>query len=129
MASRKSTTRGGKRRGKRSSNPIDDALARLERDIPRLLRQLRSNVKDLKGQVDRARTDGEKRWREAERKVKRDATQLRQRLEKAIGRMRKGATAAKARTARVISAKAKAVKAKAAKAKPAKRRATSRKRR
>jgi len=124
LATRKKKISSRKTPGKkRSANPIDDALARLERDIPRLLRQLRSNVKDLKGQVDRARADGEKRWREAERKVKRDAAQLRQRLEKAIGRMRKGAKAAKARTARAISAK------RGAKARPAKRKASTRKRR
>ncbi len=119
MATRKKSSSRKTPGKKRSANPIDDALARLERDIPRLLRQLRGNVKDLKGQVDRARTDGEKRWREAERKVKRDATQLRQRLEKAIGRMRSGAKAAKARTARAIGAKAK----------PAKRKSGTRKRR
>lgn len=116
MAARKKSSSRKAPGKKRSANPIDDALARLERDIPRLLRQLRGNVKDLKGQVDRARTDGENRWREAERKVKRDATQLRQRLEKAIGRMRSGA---KARTASAIGAKAK----------PAKRKSGTRKRR
>ena len=81
-----------KRRKRSGSNPIDDALARLERDIPRLLRQLRTNVQDLQGQVDRARADGEKRWRDAERKIKKDAAELRQkletRLEGAVGRIR-----------------------------------------
>lgn len=123
MATRKKSSSRKAPAKKRSANPIDDALARLERDIPRLLRQLRGNVKDLKDQVDRARTDGEKRWRDAEKKVKRDATQLRQRLEKAIGRMRSGAKAAKARTASAISAK------RGAKTKPAKRKSGTRKRR
>ena len=89
-----------KRRTQRRANPIDDALARLERDIPKLLRQLRTNVQDLQSQVDRARADGEQRWRDAERKIKNDATQLRQNLEKrfggVVGRIRAKGTAAKA---------------------------------
>ncbi len=87
---RKSPSRS--RRGSaKSANPIDDALARLERDLPRLLRQLRGNVQDLQKQVDRARADGEKRWRSAERKIKQDAAALRKRVEDSIGRMRGGA--------------------------------------
>lgn len=88
MASRKSGTKGGAKRGGRKTNPIDDALARLERDIPRLLRQLRSNMRELQTQVDRARADGEKRWKLAEGKLKKDAARLRQGLESAIGRVR-----------------------------------------
>jgi hypothetical protein len=90
MASRKSKAKSGARRGTRKANPIDDALARLERDIPRLLRQLRSNVRELQVQVDRARADGEKRWRLAEGKLKKDAARIRQGLETAIGRVRGG---------------------------------------
>ena len=81
-------------------NPIDDALARLERDIPRLLRQLRRNVQDLQRQVARARSDGEKRWQTAERKLKQDANRLRSRLEGAIGRVRGGRRAKPGRPAR-----------------------------
>lgn len=89
-ARKKSPGRPGRASAKRA-NPIDDALARLERDLPRLLRQLRGNVQDLQKQVDRARADGEKRWRGAERKIKQDAALLRKRLEKSIDRMRGGA--------------------------------------
>jgi len=80
--------RRGARRSGRKANPIDEALARLERDIPRLLRQLRSNMRELQTQVDRARADGEKRWKLAEGKLKKDAARLRQGLESAIGRVR-----------------------------------------
>lgn len=93
-----------KRTAKRSpsarGNPIDAALARLERDIPRLLRQLRSSVQDLHRQVARARSDGEKRWQTAERKLKQDANRLRSRLEGAIGRVRGGKSARPRRPAR-----------------------------
>ena len=89
-----STKRGSPRASSRRRNPIDDALARLERDVPRLLRQLRSSVQDLHRQVARARSDGEKRWQKAERKLKQDASRLRARLEGAIGRVR-GARSAK----------------------------------
>jgi len=95
MASRKSTTKGGARRSGRKANPIDEALARLERDIPRLLRQLRSNMRELQTQVDRARADGEKRWKLAEGKLKKDAARLRQGLESAIGRVRGRGTSAR----------------------------------
>jgi uncharacterized protein (DUF885 family) len=112
------------------ANPIDDALARLEREIPRLLRQLRANVRDLQGQVVRARADGEKRWQQAERKLKKDATQIRQRVEKklesAIGRMR-----GKRKAARPVpksKAKRAAGSATTRKAKAPKRRKTTRKR-
>lgn len=88
--------RGSTRVSSRRGNPIDDALARLERDVPRLLRQLRSSVQDLHRQVARARSDGEKRWQKAERKLKQDASRLRTRLEGAIGRVR-GARSAKPR--------------------------------
>ena len=97
----KKSTSQPKRRTQRRANPIDDALARLERDIPNLLRQLRTNVQDLQSQVDRARADGEQRWRDAERKIKNEATQLRQNLEKrfagAVGRIRAKGKAAKPR--------------------------------
>jgi hypothetical protein len=121
LATKKQSKRGQTRRKTTRAHPIDDALARLERDIPRLLRQLRTSVKDLRTQVERARSDGEKRWAEAERKVKRDAAQLRQRLERAIGRMRGGAKAAKARAAKAVGVKAKATKRRAS---PRKRRTT-----
>jgi hypothetical protein len=104
MASRASKTKAGTRRGTRKANPIDDALARLERDIPRLLRQLRSNVRELQTQVDRARADGEKRWRLAEGKLKKDAARLRQGLESAIGRVRGRGKAARGKGARAGSA-------------------------
>lgn len=100
---KKSTSRP-KRRTRSGVNPIDDALARLERDIPKLLRQLRTNVQDLQSQIDRARADGEQRWRDAERKIKQDATQLRQNLEKrlegAVGRIRGKGKAAKAKASK-----------------------------
>lgn len=88
MAARGSDSkrRGARRSGR--SNPIDDALAKLERDLPRLLRQLRGNVRDMQRQVERARADGEKRWQDAERKLKRDAAQFRGRLEAALARVR-----------------------------------------
>lgn len=92
MTTSKKTSSRSKRSTRGRANPIDDALARLERDIPRLLRQLRSNVRDLQDQVVRARADGEKQWKKAERKLKQDASQIRRRVEKklesAIGRMR-----------------------------------------
>jgi len=121
LATRKKSPRKSTRRAKRSANPIDDALARLERDVPRLLRQMRSNVKVLHGQVGRARSDGEKRWKEAERKIKKDATQLKQRLEKAIGRMRGKAKSVRAQAAKAASRVGKATR-------PAKRKAGTRKR-
>lgn len=98
MAARKKPSRKAAP-GKRNANPIDEALARLERDIPRILRQLRSNVREMQKQVDRARADGEKRWREAERKIKQDAGVLRTRLERAIGRVSGSARKVKARVA------------------------------
>ncbi|MBY0401151.1 hypothetical protein K2X89_12710 [Myxococcota bacterium] len=107
MASRASKAKGGTRRSTRRTSPIDDALARLERDIPRLLRQLRSNVRELQTQVDRARADGEKRWRLAEGKLKKDAARIRQGLESAIGRVRGGGKAARAKVSGA-AAKAKA---------------------
>jgi hypothetical protein len=88
MASKASRSKGSAKKGKRRANPIDDALARLERDIPRLLRQLRTHVKDMQKQVDRARADGEKRWRMAEDKIKEDAARVRERLETTIDRVR-----------------------------------------
>lgn len=100
MASRASKTKTGPRRSARKANPIDDALARLERDIPRLLRQLRRNVRELQVQVDRARADGEKRWRLAEGKLKKDAARIRQGLETAIGRVRGGGKAVRGKGAR-----------------------------
>ncbi len=109
MVTSKSKSKPASSRSKRSprgrANPIDDALARLERDIPKLLRQLRRNVQDLQRQVARARTDGEKRWQKAEHKIKQDANRLRSRLEGAIGRIRgsrkakPGGTGRKARAA------------------------------
>lgn len=137
--SRKNSSRS-KRSTRRRANPIDDALARLEREIPRLLRQLRANVRDLQGQVVRARADGEKRWQRAERKLKQDATQIRQRVEKklegAIGRMRGKRKAARpipgSKTKALSKAKAKAKRAAGSattrKAKSPKRRKSARKR-
>ncbi|MFO0690989.1 MAG: hypothetical protein U0900_19990 [Myxococcota bacterium] len=110
MASRKSGTKGGARRTGRKANPIDDALARLERDIPRLLRQLRSNVRELQTQVDRARADGEKRWRLAEGKLKKDAARLRRGLESAIGRVRSRGKATRGKTTRAGGAAGKSAR-------------------
>lgn len=106
---------------------LDDALARLERDIPKLLRQLRRNVQELQRQVDRARTDGEKRWQKAERKIKQDATRLRSRLEGAIGRIR-GPRKAKASGPRRKTGVAAKGAAKGAATSPKKRRGPARKR-
>lgn len=111
MASRASKTKAGTRRSARKTNPIDEALARLERDIPRLLRQLRSNVRELQTQVDRARADGEKRWRLAEGKLKKDATRLRKGLESAIGRVRGRGKAARGKGAGAGGAAGKASRA------------------
>jgi hypothetical protein len=98
MASRAKSSRSGTPRKKKGASPIDDALARLEREIPKLLRQLRTNMRDLQRQVDRARSDGEKRWREAERKIKQDAAKLRTTLGSAVDRMRgRGKPARKAK--------------------------------
>jgi len=138
VATSKRTSSRSKRSTRRRANPNDDALARLEREIPRLLRQLRANVRDLQGQVVRARADGEKRWQQAERKLKKDATQIRQRLEKklesAIGRMRGNRKAArpipksKAKAMSKAKAKRSAGSAATRKAKSPKRRKNARKR-
>ena len=130
MATSKKTSSRSKRSTRGRANPIDDALARLEREIPRLLRQLRSNVRDLQGQVVRARADGEKQWKKAELRLKQDATQIRRRVEKklesAIGRMR-----GKRKVARPIpkaTSKAKPKRAGSKAAKAPKRRKSARKR-
>ncbi len=106
----KPTSRRPRRSPRKRANPIDDALARLERDIPKLLRQLRRNVQDLQRQVARARTDGEQRWLKAERKLKQDANRIRTRLEGAIGRMRGSRKAKPGGTVRKAGATAKAPK-------------------
>ena len=132
VATSKKTSSRSKRSTRRRANPIDDALARLEREIPRLLRQLRANVRDLQGQVVRARADGEKRWQQAERKLKKDATQIRQRVEKklesAIGRMRGKRKAARAIPRSKAKTRRSAGSAKTRKAKSPTRRKSARKR-
>jgi len=116
---RKKGSSRAKPRARRGANPIDDALARLERDIPRLLRQLRNNVQKLQGQVDQARADGDQRWRDAERKVKKDAAMLRAhlktRLESAIGRIRGEGKPAKSKASRTKAAATRGAKKRARK--------------
>ena len=60
-AAKKKTARKSSRGVRSGADAIDSALASLEKEIPRLVRQLRGNLRDLEKQAEKARRDGEKR--------------------------------------------------------------------
>ena len=109
MATRgKSNGRGARDRAR---DALEDSLHQLERQLPknlsRLVKQLRGNLKSLQTQVERLRAERDQRWSRLQTQVRRDAAKLFRRLEKAIepkptrkpSRTRKPAAAArKART-------------------------------
>ena len=86
MAARKK--RAARSAGARARDALEESLRQLEKQLPfdlsRLVKQLRSNLKDLQAQVERMRADREGRWNRMQIQVRRDAARLFRRLEKAI---------------------------------------------
>jgi DNA repair exonuclease SbcCD ATPase subunit len=86
MATRgKSNGRGARDRAR---DALEDSLHQLERQLPknlsRLVKQLRANLKSLQTQVERLRAERDERWSRLQTQVRRDAAKLFRRLEKAI---------------------------------------------
>ena len=84
MAARKNKTT----RMKTSRRSAQEALNRLEKELPpnlrRLVKQVRRNLNDMQKQLEKARTDREARWNQMETQMRRDAVKLIKRLEKVI---------------------------------------------
>lgn len=90
---------------------VDDALARLERELPRnlatVVAQVRRRLGELEKQLDRARSELEKARAQGERRLARIENQLRseavkqmKRLEKAVAPKKKTRRKTKRKTAR-----------------------------
>ncbi len=77
---------GAKRRAPREA--IDATLASLERELPpnfaRAVAQLRARLRGLEKQLDRARSESERRWVKQQRQVRGELVRLLQRLERAV---------------------------------------------
>jgi hypothetical protein len=99
----------------RALEALDKNFRELERRLPKnlrgALRDLRSNLKALQRQVDRARVEREQRWRRLEKRIRSDTARLLRRLERAVApagsssasskpRARRKSTARKKKTAR-----------------------------
>jgi hypothetical protein len=73
---------------KRARSAIEGGMRDFERRLPpnmkSAVRDLRSNLKVLQQQLERARKDRDARWRALERRIRRDIVRLLQRLEKAL---------------------------------------------
>lgn len=92
MAAKKRTVKKKKATAKKNPRTarqvFDDSLRSLEKQLgptaARRVRELRNNVRSLERQVDRARADAEKRLRNAETQIRKDAVKMLRRLEHLI---------------------------------------------
>ncbi|SRR5258706_16128634 len=73
---------------KRARNAIEGGMRDFQRRFPPNMksaaRDLRSNLKALQRQLERARKDRDARWRALDTRIRRDIVRLLQRLEKAL---------------------------------------------
>jgi TolA-binding protein len=85
MASRTRSVRGA---GERARDALEDSLHQLEKQLPknlsRMVKQLRANLRTLQSQIERLRADRDQRWTRLQTQVRRDAAKLFRRLEKAV---------------------------------------------
>ena len=81
----------------RTRKAIDKNLRDLERELPKhlkaLIRDVRRGVKELEDQIEKARADGEARWSELEKQVRRDSDKMLKRF--GIGKGKKKAAKSK----------------------------------
>ena len=98
---KKSTTR---KTGSRARAAIDDGLRDLEKRLPKNLRSsvrdLRGNIKALQKQADRLRDERDARWQKLETQVRGDVAKLLRRLEKAVAPSARKKAPARKKTAR-----------------------------
>ena len=66
--------------GAKTRKVIDDNLRSLERELPKhlksILRDIRNGIGELEDQVEKARGDAEKRWKDLENQVRRDSEKM-----------------------------------------------------
>ena len=75
-------------RKKTGAMRVSDSLDRLERELPsnlaQLVRQVRRGLNDMEKQLEKARSDGERRWSKIETRLRSDTARLLRKLEKAV---------------------------------------------
>lgn len=102
----------------RTRRAIDRGLRDLERELPRelesVLHEIRTGVTELERQIEHAWEDGEARWQQLEKEIRKDSEQMLKRF--GIGSKKKGARKKKAsrkKTARKKTARKKSSRKKA----------------